>query len=146
MPAPSAAKSKSSRRSRLRPVKQRVAEALSTLASEGARSTSRPTIARLSGLASVSRNTLYRYYPDVAETVRRLRRRRGTARQSAQENTLKTLRAEIVQLHEQAARLAALADHYCTAAEEQRALVVRRDRELAALRDRSRLTPTRIHG
>ncbi|MGH8257956.1 MAG: hypothetical protein ACRET0_17280, partial [Steroidobacteraceae bacterium] len=93
-------------------------------------------MSRLSSLASVSRNTLYRYYPDAAESVRRLRRRRGTARQAAQENTITLLRAEMAQLREQAGRLAALADHYCTAAEEQRALVARRDRELASLRER----------
>jgi hypothetical protein len=43
------------------------------------------------------------------------------------------------------AKLATLADHYYAAAEELRALLARRDRELAALRERLRPTPVRVH-
>jgi hypothetical protein len=45
-------------------------------------------------------------------------------------------------LRDQLSKLATLADHYVAAAEEQRALVARRDRELAALKAGSR--PSRI--
>jgi hypothetical protein len=55
---------------------------------------------------------------------------------------VKALRLEIVTLRDQLGKLATLADHYYGALEEQRALVARRDRELAAFKDRSR--PARI--
>ncbi|MGH3428416.1 MAG: hypothetical protein ACRDQZ_12755 [Mycobacteriales bacterium] len=55
---------------------------------------------------------------------------------------VKALRLEIAALRDQLAKLATLADHYYLAAEEQRALVARRDRELAAFKNRSR--PARI--
>jgi hypothetical protein len=93
----------------------------------------------------VSRNTLYRYYPDMAEAVRRTRRRRGTGLQAAQQSTLRSLRSELSMLRGQLAKLATLADHYHSAAEELRALLARRDRELVALRERLRPTPVRIH-
>lgn len=95
------------------------------------------TISTLCRLAGVSRNTLYRYYPDIAERVRRLRRARGNGR-SARESVVNSLRSEIAALRGQLAKLATLADHHFAAAEEQRALVARRDRELAVLKAGSR--------
>jgi AcrR family transcriptional regulator len=123
------------------PVKHRIAEALSTLMVSPGRSQHRPTVSTLCRLAGVSRNTLYRYYPDVAEKVRRFRRQR-VGGQAARERMVKALRLEIVALRDQLAKVATLADHYYAAAEEQRALVARRDRELATFKDRSR--PARI--
>ena len=145
MPLPSVAKATASPATSSRMAKHRLAEALSTLTSAPSRSPQRPTISTLCRLACVSRNTLYRYYPDIAETVRRLRRHRGTPRQLAQQNTVKALRTEVATLRRQLAQLATLADHYYAAAQEQRVLLARRDRELASLRDRLRPTPTRIH-
>jgi len=130
-----------SRKSEARPVEHRLIEALSTLTDPPARSSHRPTISTLCRLAGVSRNTLYRYYPDLAAKARRLRRRRGSGH-AARQSKVKALRAEIAALRGQLAQLATLADHYFTAAEEQRALVARRDRELAALKVGSR--PARI--
>jgi AcrR family transcriptional regulator len=105
----------------------------------------RPTVASLCRQACVSRNTLYRYYPDMAESVRRLRQRRG-ARQAAQQGTLAAQRSELAMLRRQLAQLATLADHYHTAAQDLRALLAHRDRELAALRARLRPTVPRIAG
>ena len=116
-----------------KPVKDRLDEALSSLTS--APSGPRPSISSLCRIACVSRNTLYRYYPDVAKTVHQLRRRDARHRGSARQKTLKVLRSEVAMLRTQLAKLAALADHYHAAAEEQRTLVRRRDRELAALRE-----------
>lgn len=130
-----------SRKRQFRPVEQRLIEALSTLSDPPARSSLRPTISTLCRLAGVSRNTLYRYYPDLAARARRLRRRRGSG-PVAHQSMVKALRAEIAALRGQLAQLATLADHYFAAAEEQRALVARGDRELAALKVGSR--PARI--
>jgi hypothetical protein len=126
-----------------RSAKIRLTNALSTLTSASQLSLHRPSVSRLCRLACVSRNTLYRYYPDVAEAVRRLRRHRG-ARRPGQESTVRALRSELATLRVQVAKLAALADHYHAAAAEARALLARRDRELATLRARLHLAPVVI--
>jgi hypothetical protein len=135
------AKSPMSRKSATKPVEQRLIEALSTFTDPSSRSQHRPTISTLCRCAGVSRNTLYRYYPAVADKVRRLRRQRGRAR-ATRESVVKALRSEVAGLRDQLAKLATLADHHFALAEEQRALVARRDRELAALKAGSR--PSRI--
>jgi AcrR family transcriptional regulator len=133
----SLAKSPMSRKSATKPVEQRLIEALSTFTDPSSRSQHRPTISTLCRCAGVSRNTLYRYYPTMADKVRRLRRQLGRA-PATRESVVKALRSEVASLRDQLAQLATLADHYFAAAEEQRALVARRDRELAALKVGSR--------
>src|ERR1700722_6166436 len=120
----SLARSPISRKSASKPVEQRLSEALSTLTepAPSSRSQHRPTISTLCRCAGVSRNTLYRYYPAMADKVRRLRRQRGRAR-ATRETVVKALRSEIVALRDQLAKLATLADHHFAVAEEQRALV-----------------------
>jgi predicted RNase H-like nuclease (RuvC/YqgF family) len=81
----------------------------------------------------------------MVEAVRRLRRRRGARRQEARQGTLTAQRSELAMLRRQLSQLATLADHYHTAAQELRALLARRDGELAALRARLRATPASIH-
>jgi hypothetical protein len=137
----SLAKTLRSRKSASKPVEQRLSEALLIFTDPSSRSQHRPTISTLCRCAGVSRNTLYRYYPAMADKVRRLRHQRGHA-QATRESVVKALRSEVVALREQLAKVATLADHYFAAAEEQRALVARRDRELAALKVGSR--PSRI--
>jgi hypothetical protein len=129
----SLAKTHRSRKSATKPVEQRLSEALSTITDPSSRSQHRPTISTLCRCAGVSRNTLYRYYPAMADEVRRLRRQRGRA-QATRETVVKALRSEVMALRDQLAKLATLADHYFAAAEEQRVLVARRDRELAMLK------------
>lgn len=136
MPVLSRAKHAASSDAPSRSIKERLTEALSTMTCAYPPAPHRPTVASLCRQACVSRNTLYRYYPDMAESVRRLRRRRGARRQAAQRSTLTALRSELAMLRRQLAQLATLADHYHTAAEELRALLARRDREFAALRAR----------
>lgn len=124
-----------SRRASPKSVKQRFAEALATIASMASGSASRPTISALCRLAGVSRNTLYRYHPDVAKAVRHIGGRNGKRARFARQKVLATLRSDVSLLRGQLAQMAALADHYYALAEEQRALVARRDRELASLRN-----------
>jgi len=142
---PSRGKPAASSRATSRSIKSRLTEALSTLTCTTPPASQRITISSLCRVAGVSRNTVYRYYPDVAEAARRLNRRHGARRRSAQQNTLRALRSELAALHAQLAKLAALADHYHTEAEELRALLARRDRDLATQRGRSRPTVVRIH-
>ena len=123
-----------SRREGPKSAKQRLAGALASVTSRVPGSTPRPTISAVCRMAGVSRNTLYRYHPDVANAVRRFRDRTGKRSRAARQKALEALRSEISVLRTQLAQLATLADHYYAAAEEQRALVARRDRELATLR------------
>ncbi len=128
---------------RSRPPRRRIDEALAALASSHERTRERPSVASFCRLADVSRNTLYRYYPDTVAAVRRLARRRGGGH-SRNRDTLRALRSELEALRAQLARLATLADYYHTAAVEARALLARRERELASLRARERPALMRV--
>jgi AcrR family transcriptional regulator len=141
----SRSKSGASSRTTSRSIKNRLTDALSTLDSTMPPASPRITVSSVCRLAGVSRNTVYRYYPDVAEAIRRLNHRRGTRRRSAQQTTLRALRSELAALHAQLAKLAALADHYHTEAEELRARLTRRDRDLAPQRGRRQSTAVSIH-
>jgi AcrR family transcriptional regulator len=145
VPVPYRRKSSASSRTTSRWIKNRLTDALSTLASAMPPASHRITVSSLCRAAGVSRNTVYRYYPDVAEAARRLDRRRGAHRRSAQQNTLRALRSELAVLRVQLAKLATLADHYHTEAEELRALLARRDRDLATQRGRMRATVVPMH-
>jgi AcrR family transcriptional regulator len=127
-----------------RATKTRLTDALATLTAT-ARSSDRPTVTRLCRLAAVSRNTLYRYYPSMADSIRRLRRRRGGQRGAAQQHTLRARRYELATLRDQVAKLATLADHYHALTQELRGQLARRDRELGELRRRTRPTPLHLH-
>lgn len=144
MPISSRVKRAAAARTTSQPAKQRLADALSALASVPARAADRPTVSSLCRLAGVSRNTLYRYYPDMVEAVRRLRRRGGACRQTVLQNSLSTQRSELAMLRGQLAQLATLVDHYHAATEELRALLARRDRDLATLRARGQPTLARM--
>jgi AcrR family transcriptional regulator len=129
----------------LAPTQERLTGALSTLASAApARSACRPTVSNLCRLAGISRNSLYRYYPDTVAAVRRLARRRSTCGSLTRQNALEALRSEVAALRGHVAKLASLADHYYTATEELRSLLERRDREIAALRDSQRSRAARL--
>ena len=145
MHVPSRIKSRASSRTTSRSTKSRLTAALSSLASAIPPASHRITVSSLCRVAGVSRNTVYRYYPDVAEAARRLNHRRGARRRSAQQNTLRALRSELVVLRVQLTKLATLADHYHTEAEELRALLARRDRDLAGGRGRRQSTVVSIH-
>jgi AcrR family transcriptional regulator len=142
---PPRGKSGASSRATSRSIKSRLTDALSTLASATPPASYRITVSSLCRVAGVSRNTVYRYYPDVAEAGRRLNCRRGAHRRLAQQNTLRALRSELAVLRMQLAKLATLVDHYHTEAEELRALLVRRDRDMATRRGRRHPTVVSIH-
>jgi AcrR family transcriptional regulator len=97
------------------------------------------TVAELCRRANVSRNSLYRYHPDVLDAVRR-HRARGCQDQTA--DVVKQLREEIDLLRQQGAKLAALVDHYYTAYREAKGTLDRRERELAGVRQRLEEKPT----
>ena len=90
------------------------------------------TVAALCRRAGISRNTLYRYYPEALAAVRQLRER--PAANAADQPTLERLRAELKSANALAQQLVALLDHYVAAYQETRDLLAQRDRELAAER------------
>jgi hypothetical protein len=108
--------------------KSRLTAALSTLTKEVKSTQLPPTVTNLCRLARVSRNTLYRFYPEIAVDVRYLRRRR-TRGPKGRATVIRTLRSEIHALRTQVTRLAALVDHYHAAAEELRSQLERRERK-----------------
>lgn len=108
--------------------KSRLTAALSTLTKDEKSTQLPPTVTTLCRLARVSRNTLYRFYPEIAVAVRQLRRRRTRGFRS-RAKVLRALRSEIAALRAQVARLVALADHYHAAAEELRSQIERRERK-----------------
>ena len=108
--------------------KSRLNDALSTLTKDEKSTQLPPTVTTLCRLAQVSRNTLYRFYPEIAVAVRQVRRRRTRGSRS-RATVLRALRSEIDALRAQVTRLAALADHYHAAAEELRSQLERRERK-----------------
>lgn len=115
-----------------RPPAQRLRDALQELAS-GRAAEEVPTATALCELAGVSRNALYRYHPDVLHELHKLQHRRHRNPGKA-DRALQRLRDENDELHQQAARLAALVDHYFAAWQEASSVLARRERELAELR------------
>lgn len=116
-------------------VAQRLRDALAQLACQQASDSAieASTASALCELAGVSRNALYRYHPDVLRELRNLQRRRHRDPCSTK-RVLRQLRDENEDLRHQLAMVAALVDHYFAAWQETRALLERRERELAELR------------
>jgi hypothetical protein len=92
-----------------------------------------PTASALCELASVSRNALYRYHPDVLHELHKLQRRRCREPRPAKRD-LQQVRDENEILRQHVAKLAALVDHYFAAWQETISLLRGRERELADLR------------
>jgi hypothetical protein len=91
------------------------------------------TAKALCELAGVSRNALYRYHPAVLHELHKLQQRRHREPSPARQD-LKRLRNDNEALRRQAAKLAALVDHYFAAWKEASTQLARRERELAELR------------
>ena len=91
------------------------------------------TATTLCQLAGISRNALYRYHRKVLQDLHDVQRQHrgdpGHAKRVVQQ-----LREENDALREQVTKLAALVDHYYAAWQENRALLERRERELAQVR------------
>jgi AcrR family transcriptional regulator len=95
----------------------------------GARPAELTTVTALCRRAGISRNTLYRYYPEALEAIRQLRHRPGS--NATDQPTIERLRAELSSANTLARQLVALLDHYVAAYQETRDLLAQRDRELA---------------
>ena len=91
------------------------------------------TAKALCELAGVSRNALYRYHPAVLHELHKLQQRRHREPSPARQD-LERLRNDNEALRRQAAKLAALVDHYFAAWQEASTQLARRERELAQLR------------
>ena len=119
-----------------RSIADRLKEALALLTRQDKSSDQHETVtvAALCRLAGVSRNSLYRYHPGILQGVREHQQQCRSASEEKAAFTAKRLRDENAVLREQITKLAALADHYYAAYRETRALLERRDRELAELR------------
>jgi AcrR family transcriptional regulator len=128
------------------PVAERLHEALAAMSDSGSAAglRNRTTVAELCRRAGVSRNTLYRYYPDVLEALRLLARQRQHTTSAAARAVRRDLRPELKSMRAQLSKLAALVDHYYAAYRETLALAERRDREVAELRRGLKSSPPQL--
>lgn len=93
----------------------------------------------------MSRNALYRYHPDVLHALHKVQQRHGCAPDPAK-LVVEHLRGENDAMREQVTKLAALVGHYYAAWQENRTLLMRRERELAELRQNVQLRVIPIRG
>ncbi len=111
-------------------VAARIQAALEQAGAENATGTAdEVTVAAVCRRAGVSRNTLYRYYPEALEAIRQLRRRRDST--ATEQPTIERLRAELNSANTLVRQVVALLDHYVAAYQETRDVLAQRDRELA---------------
>jgi len=115
---------------RPRDAARRLADALETLKVQGAR----VTAAELCRVAAVSRNSLYRYHPQVLKSLRDHQRRGPNSAQRKARKAAEYQRSENRALRAKIGKLAALVDHYYGAYRETAGLLARRDRELVDVR------------
>jgi len=101
------------------------------------------TVTALCQIADVSRNSLYRYHPEVLHALREHQRARPRIAPST-DHAITRQRAELADLRQQVRQLAALIDHYYAAYREAQALLSRREQELAELRRRLDTKPARL--
>jgi len=119
-----------------RPAEARLEAALRSLTSpqDTDAVTSVVTVTELCRLAEVSRNSLYRDYPDVLNKFHQHQTQCRKVPVSAIADRLRQLREENAVQRKQLAQLAALVDHYWLAYQEASGMLARRERELADLR------------
>jgi predicted RNase H-like nuclease len=122
----------------------RLKQALAALTAPCLDSCERVTVSALCQLANVSRNSLYRYHPEVLRTLREHQQVRDGAKLARSRNSLHPAQAELADLRHQTAKLAALVDHYYAAYHEAEGLLSRREHELADLRRRLDAKPAKI--
>ncbi len=119
---------------------ERIAQALAHAASRIHGPRERLTVASLCRHAGISRNTLYRFYPDALQAIRRMQAR--TRMNAPQLATIRQLRAELAHAHALTCHLATLVDHYLLAYRETQEQLLERERELAELRRSRASLPT----
>jgi AcrR family transcriptional regulator len=91
------------------------------------------TVAELCRLAGVSRNSVYRYHPEILATLR-AHQSQSAPGDRAEQSPARSVAYEYALLQDQLSKLAALVDHYYAAHREARAMLDRRDREISDLR------------
>jgi|SRR5580698_383716 AcrR family transcriptional regulator len=99
------------------------------------------TISELCRLAGVSRNAIYRYHPTILAALRRLQ---GRSVEPVGQWARSAHVVDHARLQEQLSKLAALVDHYYAAYRETRALLDRRERQLAELRRKLNSAPVLV--
>jgi len=99
------------------------------------------TISELCRLAGVSRNAIYRHHPKILTALRRLQ---GLPADPPGQWAHSAQPGDHARLQAQLSKLAALVDHYYAAYRETRALLDRRDRQLAELRRKLNSAPVAI--
>lgn len=124
----------------------RLRQALVTLTASAPDRAERLTISALCQLANVSRNSLYRYHPDVLSAVRKHQGRELSHHSVRLHDAVEPQQAELITLRQQTKKLAALVDHYYAAYREAQTLLARREQELAELRKRLDSKPARLAG
>ena len=119
-----------------KPSADRLNDALAALTSLASDGETRVTVAALCRRAEVSRNSLYRYHPDVLRALREHQQHRDAGVSIRLRHAVHPQQAEFVALRDQTVKLTALVDHYYAAYRETQALLTRREQELAELRRR----------
>jgi AcrR family transcriptional regulator len=125
-------------------VAARIQAALEQAAAGGGASTpEQTTVAALCRCAGISRNTLYRYYPEALEAIHQLRHRPDS--NTTDQPSIERLRTELTSANTLVRHLVALLDHYVAAYQETRDLLAQRDRELAEERRSRGSMPAALH-
>jgi len=101
------------------------------------------TISEVCRLSGVSRNAIYRYHPTILAALRKLQ---GRSASSPGHWARSAHAVDHARLQDQLSKLAALVDHYYAAYRETRALLDRRDRQLAELRRKLNSAPVALRG
>jgi hypothetical protein len=123
---------------------ERLKDALAALTGSDATGDCVPTVTALCRLADVSRNSLYRYHPEMLEALHDHRRRLRARSACESSAAVRRLQSELKNTQEQVPKLVALIDHYYAAYQEARTMLDRRERELAELRRYLDAKPSRV--
>ncbi|HEY2533250.1 MAG TPA: helix-turn-helix domain-containing protein [Xanthobacteraceae bacterium] len=119
----------------------RLTKALGVLKHSKGDATQGATISQLCRLVGVSRNAVYRYHPKI---LAELREQQGRDYRPSGKWASSSVGTDHAVLQFQISKLTALVDHYYAAYRESRALLDRRDRQLAELRRKLNNAPVLV--
>ena len=119
----------------------RLTKALSVLKRNKGDATQGATISQLCRLSGVSRNAVYRYHPKI---LAELRQQQGRDFRPSGKWAASSVATDSTAFKDQISKLTALVDHYYAAYRETRALLDRRDRQVAELRRRLNSAPVLV--
>ncbi len=123
---------------------ERLRCALATLTARASGTAERVTLSALCEVANVSRNSVYRYHPEVLQALRAHQTQVDRAVARRLRSTVSPDQAELKRLRNQATKLVALVDHFYAAYREAQTLLARRERELAELRRQIDSRPAKL--